>query len=304
MRAAGNLMKRNILIYMRDRGTVFYSILSTLIILGLMILFLGDMNSRDIVYALEQMGGVRDAEADRANADYLVMMWTLAGILVSNTVTVTMTVMGCMIKDEDDRRLASFYVAPVKRIYVALSYIFSAWLIGIIMCLITLAAFQGYMVLIGQTLLAGTAWLQLLGMIALNSFVYASAAYLIALFVHSMSAWSGLLTVIGTLVGFVGAIYLPMAALPEKVADVLKCLPVLHGAAMMRVVCTAEAVDTAFAGLPADAVEVFREKMGITVVMGNGPVAFPVQAGYLFALGLVFIAAAALISRKRSLYDR
>lgn len=304
MRAAGNLMKRNILIYMRDRGTVFYSILSTLIILGLMILFLGDMNSRDIVYALEQMGGVRDAEADRANADYLVMMWTLAGILVSNTVTVTMTVMGCMIKDEDDRRLASFYVAPVKRIYVALSYIFSAWLIGIIMCLITLAAFQGYMVLIGQTLLAGTAWPQLLGMIALNSFVYASAAYLIALFVHSMSAWSGLLTVIGTLVGFVGAIYLPMAALPEKVADVLKCLPVLHGAAMMRVVCTAEAVDTAFAGLPADAVEVFREKMGITVVMGNGPVAFPVQAGYLFALGLVFIAAAALISRKRSLYDR
>lgn len=304
MRAAGTLMKRNILIYMRDRGTVFYSILSTLIILGLMILFLGDMNSRDIVYALEQMGGVRDAEADRANADYLVMMWTLAGILVSNTVTVTMTVMGCMIKDEDDRRLASFYVAPVKRIYVALSYIFSAWLIGIIMCLITLAAFQGYMVLIGQTLLAGTAWLQLLGMIALNSFVYASAAYLIALFVHSMSAWSGLLTVIGTLVGFVGAIYLPMAALPEKVADVLKCLPVLHGAAMMRVVCTKEAVNTAFAGLSADAVEVFREKMGITVVMGNGPVSFPVQAGYLFALGLVFIAAAALISRKRSLYDR
>lgn len=304
MRAAGNLMKRNILIYMRDRGTVFYSILSTLIILGLMILFLGDMNSRDIVYALEQIGGVRDAEADRANADHLIMMWTLAGILVSNTVTVTMTVMGCMIKDEDDKRLASFYVAPVKRIYVALSYIFSAWLIGIIMCLITLAAFQGYMVLTGQTLLAGTAWLQLLGMIALNSFVYASAAYLIALFVHSMSAWSGLLTVIGTLVGFVGAIYLPMAALPEKVADVLKCLPVLHGAAMMRVVCTAEAVDTAFAGLPADAVEVFREKMGITVVMGNGPVAFPVQAGYLFALGLVFIAAAALISRKRSLYDR
>lgn len=304
MRAAGNLMKRNILIYMRDRGTVFYSILSTLIILGLMILFLGDMNSRDIVYALEQIGGVRDAEADRANADHLIMMWTLAGILVSNTVTVTMTVMGCMIKDEDDKRLASFYVAPVKRIYVALSYIFSAWLIGIIMCLITLAAFQGYMVLTGQTLLAGTAWLQLLGMIALNSFVYASAAYLIALFVHSMSAWSGLLTVIGTLVGFVGAIYLPMAALPEKVADVLKCLPVLHGAAMMRVVCTAEAVDTTFAGLPADAVEVFQEKMGITVVMGDGPVSFPVQAGYLFALGLLFIAAAALISRKRSLYDR
>lgn len=304
MRATGNLMKRNILIYMRDKGTVFYSILSTLIILGLMILFLGDMNSRDIVRALEQMGGVRDAEADRINADYLIMVWTLAGILVSNTVTVTMTVMGCMIKDEENKRLASFYVAPVKRINIALSYIVSAWVIGIMMCLITLAVFQGYMAVTGQTLLAGAVWLQLLGMIILNSFVYASAAYLIALFVHSMSAWSGLLTVIGTLVGFVGAIYLPMAALPEKVADVLKCLPVLHGAAMMRVVCTAEAVETTFAGLPDEAVEVFREEMGITVVVGDGPVSFSAQAGYLLVLGLVIIAAAAFISRKRSLYDR
>lgn len=289
---------------MRDRGTVFYSILSMLIILGLMILFLGDMNSRDIVNALERMGGVRDAETDRANADHLIAMWTLAGILVSNTVTVTMTAMGSMIEDERDKRLASFYVAPVKRIYVALSYIFSAWIIGIAMCLITLAAFQGYMAVTGQALLAGTAWLQLLGMIVLNAFVYASAAYLLALFVHSVSAWSGLLTVIGTLVGFVGAIYLPMAALPEKVADVLKCLPVLHGAAMMRVVCTADAVETTFAGLPAEAVEVFREKMGITVVMGDGPISFPVQAGYLLTLGLVIVMAAALISRKRSLYDR
>lgn len=304
MRATGNLMKRNILIYMRDKGTVFYSILSMLIILGLMILFLGDMNSRDIVRALGQMGGVRDAEADRINADYLIMVWTLAGILVSNTVTVTMTVMGCMINDEENKRLASFYVAPVKRIYVALSYIFSAWIIGIMMCLITLAVFQGYMAVTGQALLAGAVCLQLLGMIILNSFVYASAAYLIALFVHSMSAWSGLLTIIGTLVGFVGAIYLPMAALPEKVADVLKCLPVLHGTAMMRMVCTAEAVENTFAGLPAEAAEVFREEMGITVVMGDGPVSFSVQVVYLLVLGLVIITAAAFISRKRSLYDR
>lgn len=304
MRVTGNLIKRNILIYIRDRGTVFYSILSTLIILGLMILFLGDMNSRDIVYALEQMGGVRNAEADRANADHLIMMWTLAGILVSNTVTVTMTVMGCMIEDERDKRLASFYVAPVKRFYVALSYIFSAWIIGILMCLLTLAVFQGYLAVTGQALLNGTAWLQLSGMIVLNSFVYASAAYLLALFVHSMSAWSGLLTVIGTLVGFVGAVYLPMGALPEKVADVLKCLPVLHGASMMRMVCTKEAVETTFAGLPEEAVEVFREEMGITVVMGDGPVSFLAQAGYLLVLGLTVAAAAALISRKRRLYDR
>lgn len=304
MKTAMNLVRRNILIFIRDKGTVFYSILSMLIMLGLMILFLGNMNSQDIVLVLEQIGGNRDAAADKANADYLIAMWTLAGILLSNAVTVTMTAMGRMIEDEESMRLASFYIAPVKRICIAFGYVFSAWCIAVLMCLITLAASQVYMAATGKVVLAGMECLQLLGMIALNAFVYAAIAYLIALFVHSMGAWSGLLTVIGTLVGFIGAVYLPMSALPEKVAAVLKYLPVLHGAAMMRVVCTKKAVETAFAGISEEAVEIFREKMGITVVMGDAPVPFSVQAGYLLILGTIVIAAAALISRKKTLYDR
>ncbi|MCM1174704.1 MAG: ABC transporter permease [Blautia sp.] len=304
MRTTGNLMKRNILIFMRDSGRVFFSILSMLIILGLMILFLGNMNSEDIVCMLEQSGGARDAAADRANADYLVSMWTLAGILLSNAVTVTMTAMGSMVEDEACKRLASFYVAPVKRVHVAFGYIFSAWVIGIVMCLITLTAFQGYLAVTGQALLAVTGCFRLLGMIVLNTFLYAAAAYLLALFIHSVGAWSGLLTVIGTLVGFVGAVYLPVAVLPEKVADVLKYLPVLHGAAMMRVVCTEDAIETAFAGLPAEAAEVFRENMGITVVMGNGPVSFAAQAACLLVFGLAAVVTAAAVSRKRAVYDR
>ena len=141
-------------------------------------------------------------------------------------------------------------------------------------------------------------------MIALNAFVYAAIAYFIALFVHSVGAWNGILSIVGTLVGFVGAIYLPMSVLPESVADILRHLPVLHGAAMMRVVCTKEAVEKTFAGIPAEAAEVFREKMGITIVMGDEPVSFVVQAGCLLALGLLMIAASAVISRRKLLYDR
>lgn len=84
-------------------------------------------------------------------------------------------------------------------------------------------------------------------------------------FVRSESAWSSIFTIIGTLVGFLGAIYLPMSMLPEGVAKVLKCLPILHGAAMMRMVCTNEAIAEAFDGLPAIAGETFREQMGVSI---------------------------------------
>ena len=304
MRAAMNLVKRNIYIFIRDRGRVISSVLSMLIVLGLMILFLGDMNSQDIVTALERFGGNRDTAADEANAKYLISMWTLAGILISNTVTVTMTAMGSMIEDEVNMRLASFYVTPVKRLGIAFGYIFSAWCIAVFLCTVTLAVSQVYFAVTGQTTLVWTALLQLLGMIALNAFVYAAIAYFIALFVHSVGAWNGILSIVGTLVGFVGAIYLPMSVLPESVADILRHLPVLHGAAMMRVVCTKEAVEKTLAGIPAEAAEVFREKMGITIVMGDEPVSFVVQAGCLLGLGLLMIAASAVISRRKLLYDR
>lgn len=304
MKAMINLVKRNILIFIRDKGAVFFSILSMLIVLGLMILFLGNMNSENILEILEQFGKDRDLEKDRANAEYLIQMWTLAGILVTNAVTVTMTVMSNMIKDESENRLASFYTAPVGRWQIALGYVLSAWIIGIIMCLITLTAGQAYMAAVGNELLSGDKWLKLTGMIVLNTFVYAAIAYLTALFVHSESAWSGLLTIIGTLVGFVGAIYLPMVMLPEKVADVLKCLPVLHGASMMRVVCTEEAVETTFAGLPEEVIEIFNENMGITVVMNEETVSFGAQIGYLAALSVVVITAAVFVSRKKTIRDR
>lgn len=299
MNVTGSLLKRNILIFVRDRSAVFFSVLTMLIVLGLMVLFLGDMNSRDIVEALNRAGGDRDAVRDRENADYLIQMWTLAGILTTNAITVTMTVMGNLIRDRARNRLASFFVTPVSRLQIALGYILSAWIIGSVMCLLTLAVAEGYMVMEEQELLAASAWLKLAGMIALNTFVYAAIAYLIALFVSSESAWSGLLTVIGTLVGFVGAIYLPMAALPEKVAAVLKYLPVLHGAAMMRGVCTQKAAEITFAGLPSEAVETFNEKMGVSIVMGENVVSFGAQMGYLLILAAVVIVLAAVVSRKK-----
>ena len=42
--ATGALLLRNMKIFLRDRGAVFFSLLSMLIVLALMFLFLGNMN--------------------------------------------------------------------------------------------------------------------------------------------------------------------------------------------------------------------------------------------------------------------
>lgn len=299
MREVCYLLKRNILLYLRDYAAVFFSLLSMLIVLALMVIFLGNMNSENVVDALAGLGGKRDAAADKANADYLIQMWTLAGILVVNTVTVTMTVMGKMVEDQADDKLVSFYVTPVKRVKITLGYILSAWIVGTVMCLFTLAVGEAYMAFLGHPLLPVVSILKLAGFIFLNAFVYSAISYLLALFVGSNSAWGGLQTIVGTLVGFVGAIYLPVSMLPDGVMKVLKCLPVIHGAAMMREICIQDALEKTFYGLPKVAAETFKEQMGVTIQMKSGNIGLTGQILFLLLYGIIAVAVSTVIMKKR-----
>lgn len=304
MREIYYMLKRNILLYVRDHVAVFFSILSMLIVLALMAIFLGNMNTENIVDLLANFGGTRDTAADEKNAAFLVQMWTLAGILEVNAVTVPMSVMGNMVDDAVRNRLASFWLAPVRRIKIILAYIFSSWIVGSVMCILTLICGQIFLAAKGSPILTAADCGNLLWMILLNTLVYASIAYLIATLVRSMSAWSSLLTIIGTLVGFVGAVYLPMSVLPESVAGVIKCLPVLHGTAMMREICTKDAIADTFAGLPELVGDEYRKAMGISVYWGDNRFTMQLQVLFLIICAAIAIAIAAVISRRRNLRDR
>lgn len=304
MREIYYITKRNCQVFFRDKAAVFFSILSMLIVLGLMVIFLGSMNSKSVVEVLAQYGGIRDTALDEKNAEYLIQLWTLAGILVVNSVTVTLTVIGNMVQDETRKRIMAFYVTPVNRLKLALGYIISAWIVGIIMCVLTLAAGEAYFWIKGNGLLSAVSLLRLCGMICANTFTFSALGYLMALFVHSDSAWSGLLTIVGTLVGFVGGIYLPMGSLSEAVQKVLRFLPVLHGASMMRQTATEAAVTETFAGLSGQVTEIFREELGITVCAGEHCFSVSEQLAILAIYAIIAIVAAALINRKRRLKDR
>ncbi len=304
MREILYLTKRNSLVYLRDRRAVFFSVLSMLIVLGLMVIFLGSMNSQDLVTLLQQYGGERDLARDEENARQLIQMWTLAGILVVNSVTVTLTVIGIMVQDEEQSRLASFYVTPVKRGKLVLGYVLAAWLTGAGLSILTLAAGEIYMVSQGWGLLPVTVLTAMCGMIFLNTFVYASLGYLLAMFIHSYSAWGGMLTIVGTLVGFAGGIYLPMSAFSEKLQTVLKCLPILQGISMMRRVCLGEITEITFEGMPPMVVEIFQEKMGITLTAGEEIISVGAQFWILMFYGILAIGIAVILNKRRKLKDR
>ena len=299
-----NLTKRNCLVFLRDRGAVGFSLLAMLIVLMLMGVFLGDMNQNNVLYLLEEYGGVRNRLVDEENARQLVQYWTLAGILAVNAVMVTLTVIGTVVEDVEDGRIACFYSAPIKQHGIAFSYIASAILIGVLFCMLTLGIALIYIVATGGQPLGMKALGKLLLLIILNVSMFAIVMYLVALFIKSSSAWSGLGTVVGTLVGFLGGIYLPMGFLPEGVANMLKYIPVLHGTALMRDVCCKDILKETFQGIPTQVVTEYKEYIGIQITMGGEVVSSEFQILFLIGCGILAFIVVGMIQKRKEIKDR
>ena len=277
------MTKRNLLIYFRNKSAVFFSILSALILLAIMVVFLGESSSEGLLDALNQYG-TGTAEENAKNASWLVQLWIMGGILGINSVTVSLTAIGAMVEDEERGRLRSFYVTPASRFYLSLGYILSAWVSGMVICLTTLAVGEGFFALKGHPVL---------GIVDLVSLV-----------IRTGSAWSGMLTVAGTLVGFLGGTYIPVASMSEWLQNVVKLLPVIHGTALMRRFCMQSASKTVFAGMSDTVQTVFFEQMGVTLKNGAQTISILGQILLLIAWAVVVIAIAAAIAKRRKLKDR
>ena len=184
-------VKRNMKIYLRDRSAVFFSLMTMIIVIGLMLLFLGDMNVEAVTKMLSALPG-RDAQADEANAKLLVLMWTCAGIIPINAVTVAISALSPMIKDRAEGRINSIYTAPVSRLTVSAGYICSTCFSAIVICILTLVISEIYCVTQGAEAFSFAAHMKLLGMIAANSFTYSSLVYLLSAAAKTEGAWSSL----------------------------------------------------------------------------------------------------------------
>lgn len=300
------LIGRNLKRYFRDKGTVFFSLLTMLIVIALMLFFLGDMYVTSTVEMAEEMH-IENLEQVETNMRLYFLLWTVAGILAVNTVTVTLTLIGFRINDAAEHKMQSFFISPISRLKLSLGYIGAAWICSMLIGLITLAVSEIYVISQGAEMFTVVEMLEIIGMLAVNSFTYAALMDFISLFVKKEGAWSGFGTVIGTLVGFLGAIYIPMGGLPDGVQSFLKFTPVLYGTSMLRSVMTDTAAETLFADfgeLGETIATEYAEEMGVTIAFGENIIPVWGEVAIILICGIILAGASVIVSRKKSFSDR
>jgi len=253
------LVLRNLRRYLRDRAAVFFSFLSVIIILLLYILFLGKMQSDNLASEMGDIEGI----------NWLVSSWIMAGILMVSTVTVPLGAVGNLIDDRADGLLNDFYTSPISRNTLALSYLISAWVIGLIMVLVNFVVGQIYVLSQGGELLSLMATIKMLGLIVFSIMTFSSFFFFIAIFMKTRNAYGTLSTLVGTFIGFLGGIYIPIGVLGKNVQTFMNALPTAHAVSIFRRVYMQGAIDFVFDGAPDGVYQAYADTFGLNVIVGN-----------------------------------
>lgn len=250
-----SIASRNLKIFFRDRAAVFFSLLGVLIILGLYVLFLGDT----IAKSLPNIEGV----------SFLINSWVVSGILAVISITSTMGAFGIMVEDRSRKILKDFTTSPISRRDLTSGYILSSFSIGVIMSLITFVLGELYIVMSGGELLPVVSILKVIGLILLSVLASSSIVFFITTLIKSQNAFAAASTVLGTLIGFLTGIYIPIGTLPEAVQFVVKIFPVSHAGVLLRSVLMERPMEVSFGGAPAEAKQDFISNMGMVYKFGD-----------------------------------
>lgn len=250
------LTSRNLKLYFRDRTSVFFSLLSVLIIIVLYVLFLAELQVDSVNQATNNM-------IPKDDLSYLIYSWILAGLLSVTTVTSTLGALGNMVNDRETRIIMDFKSAPIPGMVYPVASVVSAFVVGTI---ISLISFIGYSVYI----FASTGYgftieqiLQSIGLIALSSLMNAALMGFMVSFFKSNSSFTSASLIVGTIIGFVNGLYIPIGSLPEIVGNVIKFLPFGHIASLFRQVLMTGSIDLVFEGAPQEVRDGYITKFGV-----------------------------------------
>lgn len=282
--------KRNLKLFFRDKSAVFFSMLAVLIVIGLYVFFLGDQLVNSSEFKM----------FDSDNVKWMMDSWLIAGVLAVTSISTTLGAFGVMVTDKSRKIDKDFRCSPIKRSSLAGGYIISAFIIGIIMSVFAFAVGELYIAATGGELLPFNMMLEVLGMIILTVLAASSMMFFVVSFFKSQNAFATASTVIGTLIGFVTGIYLPVGSMPDGVAMFVKIFPISHAASIFRKIFMQAPMDATFDKVPDNFVDEISSALGVNFTIGDWNVSTLDSILILIATSILFyVLGIAVLSRKK-----
>lgn len=213
-----SLVKRNIKIYLRDPLAVFFSFLSTIILMMIYILFLGDVGG-------DELGAI----LTNNEMKFLIYSQMMAGIIVLNTLTIPLGNLGSIVTDFEQNKMDAFMVTPVKRYKIILGYYVASLLITLVLSIVFWIIAVIVLGLVTGIFFPFKIIITIIPIILLFVLISTSFMILLTTFIKSVNAFGAVSGIFGSLIGFVSGIYIPLSSSsPQILRNISSVIPFSH----------------------------------------------------------------------------
>ncbi len=279
------LVRRNLTLYFREAGGVALSLLSVVILLGLYLLFLGQLQINQITEQLPS--------AAQTDIQFFVASWVFSGMVMIATFTTGIGALGTFVDDRSSGRFVEFRVSPIRRYQLILGYQLAAFIVAVIMSTAVLVIGVIALAVVFQRTPAPLDILAAEGYVLLLSFTFSALSSFIMTFVRSRGGFTGVSVTVGTVLGFIAGAYLPIGTLTEQIGTALNMMPFSPAAMLLRTPLAGDAL-TRLAGDSTQADTQLADFYGFTLHIGDLTLTAPLVSIALAAIALVFTALGAL----------
>lgn len=233
MRGILGFIKRNVLLFFKDWQSILFSLLTSIIVLVLYLLFLKGTFVSAIQRAMEQYPGLASMVPQKDIAMF-ANLFLLSGILGSAMISVPFSCITVVVKDRANKVDYDILSTPLKREQIIFAYFVSAVLTSILLNSIILAVgligirMQGNMYLnISQVIKA-------FSIVALGSISASAIFMIVVLFFKTVSACEAFFGILSAASGFVIGAYIPISQFSNEVQTVCNLFPASQITIMLR----------------------------------------------------------------------
>lgn len=244
------LLKRDFLLYFRNRSGVFFSLLGALISFLLYIIFL--------------QKNLMDAWSQLPDNKSLLNNWLMGGTLAVTGITTSFTALSQMVQDRENQVDQDLFLTDLGSWGLQLSYLISSLIISFVMQAFMLIVMSLYF----QEIPAMSKLFEISLIMLLSSLLSTLVNVLLIYPFQSVDSLGKLATIVGTVSGFLVGTYVPMGILPNFAQVLMKCTPATYLASLYRQVLMKEQLETTFMG-NSSLLEEFQEKLGIRLNWQN-----------------------------------
>ena len=292
MRGFLGLTKRNLLLFFKDKQSILFSLLTSMIVLALYLLFLKDTFVNAMDSAMNQFPSLSSL-IDKNDKDMFANLILLTGILGSAMITVPYNCLITLVKDRENKVDYDILATPLKRGQIIFSYFVSAAVSSVILTSMILAIGLAVIAVQGDIYLGTSEIVKAFGVVALGSISATSIFMIVVLFFKSVSASGAFSGMLSAASGFIIGAYIPISQFSVNIQTVCNIFPASQITIVLRNVLInglLEHMNTSLAGVDNGMfVTIIKELFSFKARIFDGYLDVTQMLGYIIVSILVCI---------------